>query len=181
MPKDATLNGDAPDSVAPQGPRARVSGMQAKLHQWAATDPGRARVSDKRVLALVKGFLKAGLLTELGEERDSPTGTPQGGILSPLLANIALSVLDEHLHAAWRDDVHGLPAQQGDGSMAGRGGEWSAMRTASLSSCTATGPTSRPYAKIAHVLEPIDLRLSGSKTKVVHMSDGFDFLGFHIQ
>ncbi len=40
----------------------------------------RARVSDKRVLALVKAFLKAGLLTELGEERDTPTGTPQGGL-----------------------------------------------------------------------------------------------------
>jgi RNA-directed DNA polymerase len=61
----------------------------------------RKRVSDKRVLALVKAFLKAGLLTELGEERDTPTGTPQGGILSPLLANIALSALDEHVHAPW--------------------------------------------------------------------------------
>src|SRR5215207_5814397 len=58
----------------------------------------RSRVSDKRVLALVKAFLKAGILTELGEERDTPTGTPQGGILSPLLANIALSVLDQHVH-----------------------------------------------------------------------------------
>src|SRR5438270_7970096 len=62
----------------------------------------RARVKDKRVLALVKAFLKAGLLTELGELKDTPTGTPQGGILSPLLANIALSVLDEHVHAPWR-------------------------------------------------------------------------------
>jgi RNA-directed DNA polymerase len=43
----------------------------------------RARVKDKRVLALVKAFLKDGILTELGEERDTPTGTPQGGILTP--------------------------------------------------------------------------------------------------
>jgi RNA-directed DNA polymerase len=43
----------------------------------------RARVKDKRVLALVKAFLKAGILTELGEERDTPTGTPQGGIITP--------------------------------------------------------------------------------------------------
>jgi RNA-directed DNA polymerase len=42
----------------------------------------RRRVSDKRVLALVRAFLKAGLLTELGEERDTPTGTPQGGLCS---------------------------------------------------------------------------------------------------
>lgn len=58
-------------------------------------------MKDKRVLRLVKSFLKAGIMTELGEELDTPTGTPQGGILSPLLANIALSVLDEHVHAPW--------------------------------------------------------------------------------
>src|SRR5215211_2837192 len=56
----------------------------------------RARISDKKVLSLVKAFLKAGVLTEDGLNRETRTGTPQGGILSPLLANIALSVLDEH-------------------------------------------------------------------------------------
>jgi RNA-directed DNA polymerase len=64
-------------------------------------DRVRERVKSKRVLRLVKAFLKAGILTELGEELNTPTGTPQGGILSPLLANIALSALDEHLHAGW--------------------------------------------------------------------------------
>ncbi len=62
----------------------------------------RARVKDKRVLALVKAFLKAGVMTEVGHREDAVTGTPQGGILSPLLANIALSVLDEYLHASWK-------------------------------------------------------------------------------
>jgi RNA-directed DNA polymerase len=59
-------------------------------------------VKDKRVCALVKAFLKAGVLTETGDHWDSPTGTPQGGILSPLLANIALSVLDEHVMEPWK-------------------------------------------------------------------------------
>ena len=45
----------------------------------------RRRVADKRVLALVKAFLKAGILTETGALQESDTGTPQGGILSPLL------------------------------------------------------------------------------------------------
>src|SRR4051794_7445321 len=49
----------------------------------ALLDRVRARVKDKRVVALVKAFLKAGLLTELGEKQDTPTGTPQGGILTP--------------------------------------------------------------------------------------------------
>jgi RNA-directed DNA polymerase len=46
-------------------------------------DRVRARVKDKRVLALVKAFLKAGVLTELGEVQETWTGTPQGGILTP--------------------------------------------------------------------------------------------------
>jgi len=65
----------------------------------------RGRIGDKRVLALVKSFLKAGIMAEGGQFRDSVTGTPQGGILSPLLANIALSALDEHFCA--RYDAHG--------------------------------------------------------------------------
>ena len=62
----------------------------------ALLDRVRQRVGDKRVLALVKAFLKAGILTQDGSQKDTKTGTPQGGILSPLLSNVALSVLDEH-------------------------------------------------------------------------------------
>ena len=62
----------------------------------------RRRVGDKRVLALVKAFLKAGILSEDGAVRDTITGTPQGGILSPLLSNLALSVLDDHYAEAWQ-------------------------------------------------------------------------------
>ena len=57
----------------------------------------RRRIADRRVLALVKAFCKAGILSQDGRDRETITGTPQGGILSPLLANIALSALDEHL------------------------------------------------------------------------------------
>ena len=63
----------------------------------ALMDRVRRRVGDKRVLALVKAFLKAGILTEERELKDTDTGTPQGSILSPLLSNVALSVLDEHI------------------------------------------------------------------------------------
>jgi len=61
----------------------------------------RDRIGDKRVLRLVKAFLRAGILAEDGRHRQTITGTPQGGILSPLLANIALSGLDEHFAAKW--------------------------------------------------------------------------------
>ena len=61
----------------------------------------RYRIGDKRVLGLVRAFLRAGILSEDAVHRDTTAGTPQGGILSPLLANIALSVLDEHFIAKW--------------------------------------------------------------------------------
>ena len=94
-------------------------------------DRVRARVKDKRVLALVKAFLKAGVLTELGEHRETLTGTPQGGILSPLIFNIAMTALDEHVmgHGRRRDDVdrrqaHGpaqaRPAELADCPLCGR-------------------------------------------------------------
>ena len=47
----------------------------------------------------MKAFLKAGLLDELSVYQDTTTGTPQGGILSPLLANVALAALDDHFRA----------------------------------------------------------------------------------
>lgn len=61
----------------------------------------RRRVSDLKLNRLVVAFLKAGILSEAQFLR-SPSGTPQGGILSPLLANIALSAIDERYERhAW--------------------------------------------------------------------------------
>ena len=71
----------------------------------------RVRIKDKRTCALVKAFLKSGILTELGDREETRTGTPQGGILSPLMANIALSVLDDHFDQKWRQEM-GTPYQR---------------------------------------------------------------------
>src|SRR6266545_2378224 len=65
----------------------------------------RARIKDKRIGALVKAFLKSGVFTDLGDREDTLTGTPQGGILSPLLANIALSALDDHFDRQWHQEM----------------------------------------------------------------------------
>jgi retron-type reverse transcriptase len=46
-------------------------------------DRVRIRVTDKKVLALIKAFLKAGVMTRAGDRKDTPTGTPQGGIMTP--------------------------------------------------------------------------------------------------
>ncbi len=67
--------------------------------------PGPRQDHDKRILALVKAFLKAGVLTTAGTTEGTITGTPQGGILSLLLANIALSVLDDHFAQQWQETM----------------------------------------------------------------------------
>ena len=86
----------------------------------ALMDRVRKRVGDKRVLALVKAFLKAGILGEDRVLRETDTGTPQGSILSPLLSNVALSVLDEYIAQApggpapgGHDNDGGLPVSPG--------------------------------------------------------------------
>src|SRR4051794_25759208 len=141
----------------------------------------RRRVGDKRVLGWVTAFLRAGILSEEGLSRETITGTPQGGILSPLLANIALSVLDEHFAAKW----------------AALGPEWTRIKAR-----RAGRPVMRlvRYAddfvvlvhgqradadalwdEVGAVLAPMGLRLSVEKTRVCHIDEGFDFLGWRIQ
>ena len=80
---------------------ADIAACFDEISHSALLDRVRRRVGDKRILALVKAFLKAGILSEDGVTRETHTGTPQGGILSPLLANIALSILDDHFAEAW--------------------------------------------------------------------------------
>ena len=144
----------------------------------------RARVKDKRVLALVKAFLKAGILTELGDYEDTHTGTPQGGILSPLLANIALSVLDEHLHAPWK--LGGaMSTSSRRHRRRGKGlPNWRLVRYADDFVVLVHGTrrdVEQLRQEIAPLLASIGLRLSAAKTQIVQLSEGFDFLGFHIR
>jgi RNA-directed DNA polymerase len=144
----------------------------------------RARVTDKRVLALVKAFLKAGILTELGEQRDTPTGTPQGGILSPLLANIALSVLDEQVHAPWRPGGAMSTSMRRQTRRKKGLPNWRIIRYADDFVILVHGTRDDALAlreTVADVLAPMGLRLSQAKTSVRQFSDGFDFLGFHIR
>src|SRR5215467_4160973 len=144
----------------------------------------RARVKDKRVLALVKAFLKSRVLTELGEHRDTLTGTPQGGILSPLIFNIALGALDEHLMGPWKPGG----AMSTEARRAARRRKqlptWKAVRYADDFAVLVHGSRQDAGAlreQIAEVLATLGLRLSEAKTRVVHLSEGFSFLGFRLQ
>jgi RNA-directed DNA polymerase len=140
------------------------------------------RITDKRVLALVKAFLKAGIITELGQEEDTITGTPQGGILSPLLANIALSALDDHFAQEWRA-LMDTQSQRRKRRRHGLG-NWRLVRYADDFVVLVSGTREHAEAlrdMVQAVLAPIGLRLSEAKTRVVHLDEGFDFLGFRIQ
>jgi RNA-directed DNA polymerase len=141
----------------------------------------RRRIGDKRILGLVKAFLAASILSEDGVDRATITGTPQGGILSPCLANTALSVLDEHFTRKWEE----------------LGSEWTRAkhRKAGVPACRLVRYAddfvvmvkgTREHAEAlrdetSRVLAPIGLRLSEEKTSVCHIDEGLDFLGYRIQ
>jgi RNA-directed DNA polymerase len=163
---------------------ADVEAAFDNLSHSFAMDRVRSRVKDKRVLALVKAFLKAGVLTELGEHRETLTGTPQGGILSPLIFNIALSVLDEHVMEPWKSG--GAMSTHGKRDYRHRKGRptWRIVRYADDFVILVHGAREDTEAlreDVARTLAPMGLRLSPAKTQVVHMGDGFNFLGFRIR
>jgi RNA-directed DNA polymerase len=152
-----------------------------EIDHVALMDRVRNRVGDKRVLALVKAFLKAGILSEDGFNRDTDTGTPQGGILSPLLANIALSVLDEHFDARWKS--HGSQYQRVKHQRNG-GSTMKLVKYADDFVIMVRGNQNHAeglWDEVGQVLAPMGLRLSVEKTRVVHIDEGLDFLGWHIQ
>jgi len=142
----------------------------------------RARVKDKRVLALVKAFLKAGILGEDLVLRENNIGTPQGSILSPLLSNVALSVLDEHIAqapggpatgkvAAAKRRRHGLPNYR----LVRYADDWCLVVHGTQDDAV------QLREEIAGVLSTMGLRLSPEKTLITHIDEGLDFLGWRIQ
>jgi RNA-directed DNA polymerase len=153
-----------------------------EISHTALMDRVRVRVKDKRVCALVKAFLKAGVMTELGDREETHTGTPQGGIISPLMANIALSALDDHFDQQWRQH---MPTEYQRAKRRRNGmANYKMIRYADDFVIMVSGD--RHHAEelreeVAAVLAPLGLRLSPEKTAVVHIDEGFDFLGFHIR
>jgi RNA-directed DNA polymerase len=151
-----------------------------QIHQGLLMEQVRRRVTDKRVLALIRLFLAAGVMRELRTVTATPSGTPQGSSLSPLLSNIALSVLDRHFEAAWvartqtqrwRDRAKGLPSYRmvrfaDDFVVLVRGTEAQAHQ---IKEQTAE-----------FMREQMRLTLSPEKTHVTHVDDGFDLLGSRI-
>jgi RNA-directed DNA polymerase len=118
-----------------------------------------AEVADGNILQIVERFLKAGVMEE-GGFQPTRVGTPQGGVISPLLANIALNGLDWHLHNAgfrfvrYADDFVVL--------------------------CRTEVQVKEAHAQVEHHLTQVGLTLSAEKTKMTPFREGFAFLGFAI-
>ncbi len=142
----------------------------------------RARIGDYRVLGLVKAFLKAGILGEDRLLRETTAGTPQGGILSPLLSNVALSVLDEHIAQA-PGGPRSSTVERASRRRQGRpnyrlvryADDWCLMIKGTKADAEAL------REEIAEVLSTMGLRLSPEKTLITHVDEGLVFLGWHIQ
>ena len=140
----------------------------------------RRRVTDKRVLRLIRQFLGAGIMRH-GSLTATPSGTPQGAILSPLLANVALSVLDRRFEDAW----NACTPHQRKWRMAKGHASYRMVRYADDFVILVRGTEAQAQALKQQTAEfmrqRMRLTLSPEKTHITHVDDGFDFLGFHIR
>lgn len=154
----------------------------------------RRRVADRRVARVVRAFLKAGILAE-GALVPTKAGTPQGGVLSPLLANITLSAIEERYgrFVAQRRTRFGEPyARPGDAIRKYRHYERKAGRPVFLPIRYAddfvvfvAGTEEQACAEkedlAAFLADELKLTLSPEKTRVTDVTEGFVFLGHRIR
>jgi group II intron reverse transcriptase/maturase len=132
---------------------------QEKLMEMVAE-----RISDRRMLKLIRKFLKAGVLEE-GRVRTVTAGTPQGGVVSPLLANVYLNYLD----TLWMEHCRqlGLLVRYADDAVI---------------LCRSEKQAREALRRLRIVMERLGLKLHPEKTRLVNLKEGqegFDFLGFH--
>lgn len=123
-------------------------------------------------------WLKAGVV-DVGFFSPTDTGTPQGGVVSPLLANVALDGMERLFDAEYADGRPRKPSER-----RGMNQGIAVMRYADDFVITApTREVLETYARprVEKFLEERGLALSAAKTRIVHLTEGLNFLGFHIR
>jgi len=124
----------------------------------------RRRISDRRVVGLIRSWLSAGVFDQ-GALLHPEAGTPQGGVVSPLLANVYLNTLDQW----WQKHCGAL-------------GVLTRFADDLVILCEQQDQAERALQVLTSMLAKLKLQLSPTKTRVVGLADGtagFDFLGFH--
>jgi RNA-directed DNA polymerase len=124
------------------------------------------RISDRRVLKLLRKWLRCGVLEE-GEVRTAVAGTPQGGVISPMLANIYLDALD----TAWERDCQHL------GRLVRYADDFVVL-------CRRRSQAEEALRRIQAILDTLRLELHPTKTRLVETGlgkDGFVFLGCYFR
>ncbi len=139
---------------------ADVRNCFGEIEHAKLLDAVNARIADGKVLNLIRAFLKAGVMKETGYS-DSVKGTPQGGVVSPLLCNVFLHGLD------LRCEEKGLG--------------WVRYADDVLLLCRTREEAESALQWLTEVLTEMGLSLSPEKTSVTSVDDGFDFLGWHYE
>jgi len=135
--------------------------FEAIPHQ-GLTRAVQERVSDQSVLKLLRMMLRAGVMSD-GQVRRSVTGTPQGGVVSPLLANVYLHRVDR----AWNVREHGVLVRFADDVVV---------------MCASRVQAEAALAQLRVLLADLGLEPKAAKTRIVELAvggEGLDFLGFH--
>jgi len=120
------------------------------------------RVSDQGVLRLLRAMLRAGVMVD-GSLTRSESGTPQGGVISPLLANVYLHRVDR----VWDVREHGVMVRYADDLVV---------------MCKSQQQAEAALARLTVLLADLGLEPKAAKTRIVHLQvggGGLDFLGFH--
>jgi group II intron reverse transcriptase/maturase len=138
------------------------------------------RIADQRLLKVIERFLKAGIMENCLVKR-TDIGTPQGGICSPLLANIYLHQLDIY----WWNKYGNLNRKEKERRRLRHQGNCALIRYADdflLLTNGSKAEAMRLKNEFKTFLEEeLKLELSQEKTQITHVNEGFDFLGFHVQ
>jgi len=137
------------------------------------------RVKDAKILRLIWKFLRAGVM-EKRTFRDTTRGTPQGGIVSPLLANVYLHALDKYMerYTALPEKARARRRQKGLANFL-----YTRFADDFVVLCNGTkAQAEHMREELSHFLSTnLRLDLSKEKTKLTHVNDGFTFLGFWMQ
>lgn len=121
----------------------------------------KAKIADGRVLDLIEMWLKAGVMED-DQFYDTEKGSPQGGVISPLLANIYLDEFD------WTMKEQGFPVVR--------------FADDAIIFCRSKARANRAFRAAKQILEQkLELIMHPEKTKIVHFSEGFRFLGFYFK